>query len=408
MLQPPVPASQWEVPGGGARLGCHTIGDLAHAMRYVRSQVAADVQHPAGYGTYAGELADLQMLVDNLPPGWYDAAAAAVQSQPHLSALPTSHRTPTQEELAIEVKLLNRLGWVNWGTGHVSLSTLTVKAATHLQLGPVRTHRQQKFTEYVHEALGSQRQRALPGIGCIRKAQRKVWALRWDNHHKEILWRLPLDGLCTAARMHNAQDPCICGALMPGRAHHFYDCPVAAAVLQNISANLPNAWCSRQADGSAVLRKHLWLMQPPPGPRRLHHGVWHVVCVAALNAMDVGRKSANEFRMLQLQPQPAVPDPVVLGQPRITTLLQPAPLTAAQQQHNDMLEQQRLQQRQQEAARRLVEAKEQAVARFWLLLTDFAIMHAAPDTWIPHVAEDHPFLCREPMIDTLVVAPRLA
>ena len=73
-----------------------------------------------------------------------------------------------------------------------------------------------------------------------------------------------------------------------------------------------------------------------------------------------------------------------------------------------MLEQQRLQQRQQEAARRLVEAKEQAVARFWLLLTDFAIMHATPDTWIPHVAEDHPFLCKEPMIDTLVVAPRLA
>src|SRR5690349_3334995 len=157
-----------------------------------------------------------------------------------------------------------------------------------------------------------------------------------------------------------------------------------------ISANLPNAWCSRQADGSAVLRRHLWLMQPPPGPRRLHHGVWHVVCVAALNAMDVGRKSANEFRMLQQQPQPAVPDPVVPGQPRITTLLQPAALTAAQQQHNDLLEQQRSQRGQQEAARRLAEAKEQAVARFWLLLTDFAIMHAAPDTWIPHVADDHP------------------
>ena len=58
---------------------------------------------------------------------------------------------------------------------------------------------------------------------------------------------------------------------------------------------------------------------------------------------------------------------------------------------------------------RLAEAKQQAVARFWELLADFIIMHAAswgPDAWVPDVAVDHPFLCREPLIDHLVLASR--
>lgn len=64
--------------------------------------------------------------------------------------------------------------------------------------------------------------------------------------------------------------------------------------------------------------------------------MWHVVRVAALNAMDVGTKSANDLGMLQLQPEPRVlvPDPVVSGQPEFNLLLQPTPLMAAQQQHN--------------------------------------------------------------------------
>ena len=70
-----------------------------------------------------------------------------------------------------------------------------------------------------------------------------------------------------------------------------------------------------------------------------------------------------------------------------------------------MLGQQRLQQ---EATQKLEEAKQQAVAKFWLLLTDFVIMHATPDTWVPHIAEDHPFLCRDALINHVVLNNHVA
>ena len=65
--------------------------------------------------------------------------------------------------------------------------------------------------------------------------------------------------------------------------------------VQNITDNVPPAWCSRPATRPPLLRQHLWLMQTPPGPRRMCQGVWKVVCLAALNAMDVGRRAALDY-----------------------------------------------------------------------------------------------------------------
>jgi hypothetical protein len=87
-------------------------------------------------------------------------------------------------------------------------------------------------------------------------------------------------------------------------------------------------------------------------------------------------------------------------------MLQPAAPTPAQLHHSQLVQQHRQQQLQQAAAQKLAEAKQQAVARFWWLLSDFTIMNAAPTTWIPHVADDHPFLCREPLINNIVLAPQ--
>ena len=89
-------------------------------------------------------------------------------------------------------------------------------------------------------------------------------------------------------------------------------------------------------------------------------------------------------------------------------MMQPAVPTPHQQQHNQQVQQRRQQQLQQEAAQRLQEAKQKAVARFWELVSDFVVMHAAPDKWVPRVAADHPFLCTEPLINHIVVAPRTA
>jgi hypothetical protein len=62
------------------------------------------------------------------------------------------------------------------------------------------------------------------------------------------------------------------------------------------------------------------------------------------------------------------------------------------QQRQQDREQQEQQQRLQQAAAKLEEVKRQAVARFWELLQDFVVLRAAPSTWFPQLAPDHPFL----------------
>lgn len=75
---------------------------------------------------------------------------------------------------------------------------------------------------------------------------------------------------------------CFCGAGECGRAHHFDACPVARAVYASMQAALP-------AGAPSIQRWHVWLAEPPAGAG-LHRGVWLVVCLAALTAMDTGRR----------------------------------------------------------------------------------------------------------------------
>lgn len=178
-------------------------------------------------------------------------------------------------------------------------------------------------------------------------------------------------------------------------------------------SELPAAWCTRPAGRQPLTMQHVWLMQRPPGPKRMHAGVWRVVCLAAICAMDVGRKCDNKSNI----PQPAhvLSQPPVLppGQRCITDMFQPAALTAAQQQHNALVQQRRQQQqqrleqqRQQEIAQLLQEAQQQAVLRFWELLADFVAMHAAPAAWGAVVPVDHPFLCSDPVSLRIKLAAR--
>jgi small-conductance mechanosensitive channel len=136
--------------------------------------------------------------------------------------------------------------------------------------------------------------------------------------------------------------------------------------------------------------------------------------LAAINAMDVGRTTANKVGVEQAeqaaeaaaQQQAAAPQP---GQRLITDMLQPVPLNPAQQQRaaavrqrRQLQEQQQQQRRQQAAAARLAEAQRQAVGRFWELLEDFVVLQAAPRPWVDSerntqhlVPTSHPFLRRE-------------
>ena len=103
---------------------------------------------------------------------------------------------------------------------------------------------------------------------------RRLWRLRCDNGLKEPFWLLVHDGLPAAARLRTT---CKCGAAAPGDRHHYWACPVADAVTATIAA----------AAGAAVARHAIWLCRAPPG---IHAGVRDLVCLAAIAAMDHGRR----------------------------------------------------------------------------------------------------------------------
>ena len=181
---------------------------------------------------------------------------------------------------------------------------------------------------------------------------------------------------------------------------------------------MPAAW----RGGQPLRPGHVWLMLAPQGASPaccVHRGVWRVVCLAALAAMDKGRAAANGWALEQRraaeqaaaaqQPQPSQPRGPGRQQ-RIDEVLQPAPPTAHQQQHNAQVQQRRqvaqqqaAQQLQQQAAARLEEVKRAAVARFWELLQDFVVVQAAPAAWLPCIAPDHPFLCIDGSVEGVQV-----
>ena len=65
------------------------------------------------------------------------------------------------------------------------------------------------------------------------------------------------------------------------RLHHFWKCPVAAAIVGAIRGQIPG--------GGAISCADIWLLRPPPGVT--HSGVWGMVAAAAIAAMHYGGKN---------------------------------------------------------------------------------------------------------------------
>ena len=93
--------------------------------------------------------------------------------------------------------------------------------------------------------------------------------------------------------------------------------------------------------------------------RHVHQGVWDVVCLAAIAAIDSGR------RLIRQRQQPAA------GSPAAAAAAAAGPgLAAAAGLH--------------------------AVARLWVLLQDFCSVGTAPAAWQQEVPAEHPFMCWQP------------
>ena len=283
--------------------------------------------------------------------------------------------------------MLGRLGWPGValmdqkvlgadGRPYHPLSVITViKSATNLQLAGAFAAQRAARAAYVSSALsisgggagGTVVDPAL-ALRSFEKGLGALWRVPWDNVHKEPLWRLSVNGVRNAGGHELCPShPCPCGFCgLPGtpsprdnsfawRLHHFWHCPVAAAVVGEIRRVLP---------GVTITCAHIWLLRPPTSS--IHSGVWGVVAAAAIAAMHSGRKNLIRLHLRR-------EELIGAGQTVITAFF---PISAGTPPPTVM----------QRATR-------WASAWFWCLLQDFACIHSGvPPGWGTGPPADHPFL----------------
>jgi hypothetical protein len=194
-----------------------------------------------------------------------------------------------------------------------------------------------------------------------------AWKVRWENLRKETLWRLSVQGVPNAGGHDICRGGvCPCGWRCAGqgaegarqeRSHYFWHCSVAKAVVAEIQACLP-------AD-VPVACAHVWLVRPPSAA--VDMCVWIVVCLAALSAMDTGRRFMWKLHLTA----PAL---------RQQTLLEAWGMQDA-------------------APSSTVCAGRVAVAQFWQLMQDFVGLHKWPCKWPAgqKLPVGHAFICPDPI-----------
>jgi hypothetical protein len=319
-----------------------TVGQALQALHDLQ-QVTSDAQFQTQFWVFwlkrCGLLQDrqhalerLQALVAAIPVAWrHHATQPPAQGQ-------------QDSPLQVVDRLLSRMGWLVDGQA-LALHQLTVKHATALQLSPLASSRAAKHRAFLALActgLPPPLQAELPELHGLLS---RLWSLKWDNNRKELFWRLCVDGVATAARMHLVGEPCACGtAVGPGLPHLYWDCPVAQAVVAVLDKGL------QSIASPPVQRVHVWLARRPSVA--LHSKVWLVVSQAALLGMDKGRRTLTAFKLGALEPGGrSLPWPI-----------------------------------QEQIACRV------AVATFWDMLTEFKSLTPTDARWLQHVPANHPFL----------------
>jgi hypothetical protein len=301
-----IAASEWGVP-------LYTVADALYYSAWHPPRLAVtspSQQHWSDSLTTTSILLrmDCLRLLQALPPGWLDAASAVhrrLRDQPDTS--PQVVVAP-----AYAAAVLPHLGWrraLRFGdatASNIPIQRLTVATATQLQLGPMLQLRSERFASFATEALG----REVHGVAlrALLGTFRRMWRLPVLNTFKEPFWRLAINGW---PGHQLADQPCPCGAASTSRLHVFWLCPVASAVVEALRVQLTSFYgvTSTTSAGpppgpSPVLqRRHVWLTAAPTG---VQFQVWLMVCLAAIKAMDVGRR---QLRALMLGPAPPTAPP---------------------------------------------------------------------------------------------------
>ena len=326
---------------------CHarvlaTVGDLVRAMDALMQQgVKALVDRVWGMPmSLPPFLRDEALMRERLDALWACVPVPWLLAARRVERMGAANRAAAgvPDTAAVESMIVARLGWAVPGSDTaVPLSRASVKLLTLLQLDALSVRRADLHAAYVAEALGPGAAATEATLAFRVVTLPRLWRVRWENVHKEVLWRLAVDGVPLLGNCHVGQQPaaCVCGFDVGAspRLHHFWACPIAAAVVAAVGS----------AGGAAVTRASLWLAVCPAG---LLQPVWDVVCLAALSAMEHGRRYAK----------------------------------AGGRAHGD-------------GASLLQRACVAAVADFWGRLSGFVALGRLPDAWAV-VPADHPFVGR--------------
>ena len=259
-----------------------SVGDLG---------LGALQRHPVPHGPLLHMVVALQALG---PLSWAHLAHRGQQApgQPP-QPQPSAHDVVCQPQpWSVLQQALPAMVW----SGLRACSALPVRALTLVQMTGYAHERAGRHLAFVCQAL--QGNHAPARVQCLAAGflgtLRRVWKVPWENTWKEVLWRLAVDGVPGAGGCGVClRGPCPCGfALNPAqvrrgdaaalRLHAFWGCPVAQAVVFQLRRVLGDD------AGDWVRREHVWLLRPPH--RDIALCVWDVACLAALSAMDFGRR----------------------------------------------------------------------------------------------------------------------
>lgn len=230
---------------------------------------------------YPGTLARISAV---LPAGWLGQCAAETRSPAEIRAARRA-----AEAAVLSLSHLQPAGQAELTEPWPLSSVPPVRVLTGMQTDYGAIKRADCVRAFLVEACAPRGYT----LEDFQRTQAAVWrGVRWELEHLETFWRLPLNGIGIygMARFRGGQPPlpCLCHAGAAGRLHNFWECPVAACVVASVSAGVrarfPHAYVSRSS---------LWLAELPVGLQRsdVHVGAWHVVALAALEAMEHGRRA---------------------------------------------------------------------------------------------------------------------
>jgi hypothetical protein len=271
---------------------CALLGLSAQRSAYERDIWGPWLRNKPQYADRQLARQHVQALLALVPQVWLTSARAhlatayaAGESTAQLSSV-----TPGDLLLARET-LCADLGWQRPGgdaDNVIRLADLTVATATTLQrlraLDAIAP-RHAAFLDSVRTLDGLPAGAQLPIVQLVLC---RWWGVRVANTYKEAAWRLALNAFLTAQRMQLATGCAACSVVGPGVEHHFWTCPVAVAVREEVESQLRAFQLF--AAGASLPCRALWLACAPH--RDVHQLVWDMVCLAAIHAFEHGRRVA--------------------------------------------------------------------------------------------------------------------